>query len=242
MKSNLRPWLTRWLLRTPAALRWWEMAAQTRSALAGMRRDYRLSSLDEQGAAPEPVLQFEKWLGEAVAARMPEPNAMMLATADARGSVSARAVLLKNVDARGFVFFSNYESRKARELAGNPQAALLFVWLPLERQVEVKGRVEKLTRAETVQYFDTRPLASRVGAWASPQSRVLADRADLEARVNAAITRFRDEPLVAPPFWGGYRVIPATIEFWQGRPSRLHDRLRYSRAADGSWTIERLAP
>jgi pyridoxamine 5'-phosphate oxidase len=242
MKSNLRQCLTRWLLRTPAALQWWELAAQTRSALAGMRREYRLSSLDEQSVAADPILQFEKWLSEAVAAKMPEPNAMVLATADTQGSVSARTVLLKDVDARGFAFFSNYESRKARELAENPQAGLLFVWLPLERQVEVKGRVEKLARAETEQYFETRPLASRLGAWASPQSRVLKDRVELEARVNAAITRFRSEPLVAPSFWGGYRVIPATLEFWQGRPGRLHDRLRYTRATDGSWKIERLAP
>ena len=167
---------------------------------------------------------------------------MALGTADATGRVATRNVLLKGFERRGFVFFTNYESRTARDLEVNPRASLLFSWLPLERQIEVAGSVEKIAREETESYFASRPLASRIGAWASPQSRVLADSAELKRRVNESIGRFRTEPLAAPPFWGGYRVIPQAFEFWQGRPNRLHDRLRYSLDPGGTWTIVRLSP
>lgn len=240
--THLRRRLNGWLLRLPGALRWWKAAHAPAVALAAMRSDYHRASLVESELPADPLLQFKGWLDEAIAARLPEPQAMTLATVDANGHPTARTVLLKACDERGLVFFTNYESRKGLQLAANPHAALLFVWLPLERQVEINGRVEKVTRAETTAYFDTRPLASRLGAWASPQSHVLPNAAELEQRVNASITRFRTEPLTAPPFWGGYRVVPTSFEFWQGRPGRLHDRLRYTRKMDGTWMIERLAP
>jgi pyridoxamine 5'-phosphate oxidase len=186
-------------------------------------------------------VQFGRWFADAKAADLIEPNAMTLATADAGGRPSARMVLLKGFDQRGFVFYSNYGSRKAGELAGNPAAALVFWWPPLERQVRVEGGVERVTREESDAYFRTRPLGSRLGAWASEQSRVIVGRADLERRLEELEARFGDGAVPLPPFWGGYRVQPEVIEFWQHRPNRLHDRLRYRRVP-GGWTIERLSP
>jgi pyridoxamine 5'-phosphate oxidase len=211
--------------------------------IADLRRDYEGASLTEADVDPDPLRQFQNWLHEAVRAELPEPTAMTLATAAEDGAPSARIVLLKGVDARGFVFFTNYESRKAGELAARPAAALLFYWVELERQVRVEGSVAKITAAESDPYFATRPLASRLGAWASPQSRVIPDRDWLEREVAAARERFapHGERIPRPPHWGGYRVDPKTIEFWQGRASRLHDRIAYSQEASG-WRVRRLAP
>jgi pyridoxamine 5'-phosphate oxidase len=182
------------------------------------------------------------WFADAVAAEIAEPNAMSLATADADGAPSVRIVLLKGYDERGFVFFTNYDSRKGRELAANPRAALLFAWLDLERQVRVTGPVERVARAETEAYFATRPRGAQLGAWASPQSAVIDGREELERRLAAVEARFADTQVPPPPHWGGFRVRPETVEFWQGRPDRLHDRLRYRQRADGGWRLERLAP
>lgn len=210
--------------------------------VAAMRTDYGQAELSETSLAADWVGQFGRWLAEAVAARLTEPNAMVLATADAKGVPSGRTVLLKAYDARGFVFFTNYESRKGQELATNPVASLVFPWYPLRRQVVVTGTVGQVTRAETEAYFATRPRDSQLGAWASPQSQPVPDRAALDDAWQAAAGRFPDgEPIPAPPHWGGLRVRPDTVEFWQGRTGRLHDRLVYRRAADG-WTVERLAP
>jgi pyridoxamine 5'-phosphate oxidase len=186
-------------------------------------------------------VQFGHWFAEADAADLIEPNAMTLATADAGGRPSARMVLLKGFDERGFVFYTNYGSRKADELAGNPAVALVFWWPPLQRQVRIEGTVERVLREESEAYFRTRALGSRLGAWASAQSRVIAGRAELEQRLQELTERYRDREVPLPPFWGGYRVHPEVIEFWQNRPNRLHDRLRYRRVPDG-WTIERLSP
>lgn len=210
------------------------------SPLADLRKDYARASLSESDVAADPIVQFGKWLAEAMDARCPEPTAMSLATADAAGKPSSRIVLLKGVDARGFVFFTNYESRKGREIAANPQAALLFHWVELERELRIEGTVEKATDAEIDAYFASRPVMSRIGALASPQSQEIADRAWLERRFEEAKTQFGDTP-PRPPHWGGYRVVPRRLEFWQGRPSRLHDRIVYLR--EGSdWRIARLAP
>ena len=209
--------------------------------LAALRKDYSLAGLHEHDLAPDPFQQFERWFQEARDAGVIEPNAMTLATATPDGAPSARTVLLKGIDPRGFVFFTNYESRKAGELAANARACLVFPWLALERQVKVIGSVSKVSREETTTYFDSRPEGSRLGAWASPQSEVVPDRETLEANLHAATQRFAGQPIPPPPHWGGYRVNPTSVEFWQGRPSRLHDRLRY-RLADGAWLIERLAP
>jgi pyridoxamine 5'-phosphate oxidase len=211
--------------------------------IADLRRDYHRASLTEAKVDPDPLRQFQNWLHEAVRAELPEPTAMTLATAAGDGVPSARIVLLKGVDAGGFIFFTNYESRKAAELVARPAAALLFHWVELERQVRVEGSVAKITAPESEAYFATRPLASRLGAWASPQSRVIPDRDWLERELAAVRERFapHGERIPRPPHWGGYRVEPKTIEFWQGRASRLHDRLRYQR--EGSlWRLERLAP
>jgi pyridoxamine 5'-phosphate oxidase len=190
---------------------------------------------------PDPVRQFEGWLAEARAAGLAFPEAMTLATADAAGRPSARMVLLKGVDGRGFAFFTNRESRKAVELAVNPHAALVFHWQPLHRQVRVEGAVEQLADDESFDYFRTRPLGSRLAAWASPQSRRVADRAELEARYEEAAARFAGGEPTLPPYWGGYRVVAEALEFWQGRENRLHDRVRYELRA-GVWARERLAP
>ncbi len=209
---------------------------------AEMRRDYtQRGALLESDLADTWTAQFAGWFAEAVAYGLPEPNAMIVATADAAGRPSARTVLLKAYDERGFVLYTNYTSRKGAEAQANPYASLVFPWFAMQRQVIVAGAVERVSRAETEAYFATRPRGSQLGAWASPQSQVVPDRAAVEAGLAAAVERFGDGPVPAPPHWGGLRVVPETVEFWQGRSSRLHDRLRY-RATGSAWVIERLAP
>ena len=207
---------------------------------ASFRKSHADDPLPESDLDPDPTKLFTKWLEEALDAHPGWPNAMTLATADADGKPSARIVLLKGVDERGFTFFTNYESQKARDIAGNPHGALVFYWPVLERQVRVEGPVGKLPRSESVRYFETRPLGSRHAAWASPQSRVVAARDVLEDGLTEASEMFgEDVPL--PPYWGGYRLEPEMFEFWKSRKNRLHDRFRYSRAGT-AWKIERLAP
>ena len=208
--------------------------------IADLRKSYERAALDESAASESPLQQFEGWLGQALDAELPEPNAMTLATVGAGGRPSSRIVLIKGVDARGLVWFSNYDSRKGRELAGNPFAALQFHWVELERVVRVEGRVEQVSAAESDAYFASRPLDSRIGAWASPQSQVIASRAVLVAQAARYALQFALSP-PRPPHWGGYRLLPDRWEFWQGRKSRLHDRLQY-RLVDGRWLRERLAP
>ena len=207
------------------------------------RKEYEQDALDEATVARDPIAQFATWYDAAVAAGVPEPEAMTLSTATPDGRPSARIVLLRGFDPRGFCFFTNYDSRKGRELAVNPHAAVTFHWAELERQVRIEGRVERTTAAESDEYFRTRPSASRIGAWSSPQSEAIPDRAALEA----LFARYRaehpdDAAIPRPPNWGGFRLVPERIEFWQGRPSRLHDRLCFSRDAGDAWILERLAP
>ncbi|MBN3826625.1 pyridoxamine 5'-phosphate oxidase [Burkholderia sp. Ac-20384] len=213
------------------------------TTLADLRINYSRASLNEADVAHDPFAQFDRWFKEALAAKLPEPNTMTLATVGDDGRPSARIVLIKGVDERGFVFFTNYESRKGRDLAAHPQAALLFYWIELERQVRIEGRIEKTSAEESDRYFASRPLGSRIGAWASEQSAVIDSRATLEAQEKSVSERYGDNP-PRPPHWGGYRLVPDSIEFWQGRPSRLHDRLLYTRDADTSpsWSISRLSP
>jgi pyridoxamine 5'-phosphate oxidase len=212
------------------------------STYADHRKDYRLAGLLETDLAKDPFRQFEKWFQEAEAAKIPEPNAFTLATVGPEGRPSARTVLLKGLDGRGFVFYTNHDSRKGRELAHQPRVTLLFAWLPLERQVNIEGTATRVSREETEAYFHSRPRASQLGAWASAQSTVLSSRAPLESAYAALETKYAGQTIPVPPFWGGYRVAPDRVEFWQGRRSRLHDRLRYVRSPDGSWTPERLSP
>ncbi len=208
--------------------------------LAQLRVDYQRAALSERDAAADPFAQFKRWLDEAIAARVPEPNAMTLATVDGESRPSARIVLLKAFDERGFVFHTNYDSRKGREVAANARVALLFFWPELERQIRIEGDAQPVTSAESDAYFGARPRASQIGAWASPQSAPIPDRAWLEARTAEMSGRF-DASVPRPERWGGLRVSPDRFEFWQGRPSRLHDRLVWSR--DGErWSILRLAP
>jgi pyridoxamine 5'-phosphate oxidase len=199
------------------------------------------AALLESDAAADPLVQFERWFDDAVAAALPLPNAMTLATVTPEGYPSARMVLLKGVDGGGFVFFTNYDSRKAHDLAQCERAALVFYWGPLDRQVRIEGSVERVNATDSDAYFATRHLGSRHSAWASPQSKVVPNRAWLEDRARGFAQQY-GENVPRPPHWGGYRVLPARIEFWQGRDSRLHDRLNYRRQADGSWLMERLAP
>jgi pyridoxamine 5'-phosphate oxidase len=208
--------------------------------LAALRNDYALRSLDESDVDADPFQQFHAWMREAIEAQALEPTAMTLATVDASGRPSARIMLLKGLDERGFVFYTNYASRKGGELAASPRAALVFFWRELERQVRVEGTVEKVSAEESDEYFGVRPLGSRIGAWASTQSAVIESRGWLEARVKEAAAKYGESP-PRPPHWGGYRVIPAALEFWQGRQSRLHDRIAYARAGSG-WKRSRLSP
>lgn len=209
--------------------------------LADLRKSYERAELDERSADPDPLRQFRRWLDEALAAQLPEPNAMTLATVGEDGRPSTRIVLIKGCDERGIVWFTNYHSRKGRELAAHPYAALQFHWVELERVVRIEGRVEKVAEAESDEYFRSRPLDSRIGAWASPQSEVIESRAVLVANAARYAAQFALNP-PRPPHWGGYRLVPDRWEFWQGRKSRLHDRLRYRLDERGQWVRERLAP
>jgi pyridoxamine 5'-phosphate oxidase len=208
--------------------------------LAPLRKSYERAALDEEASEADPLKQFEAWLAQAIDAKLPEPNAMTLATVGPEGRPSTRIVLIKGLDARGIVWYTNYDSRKGRELAEHPHAALQFHWVELERVVRIEGRVEKMAEADSDAYYASRPLDSRIGAWASPQSQVIASRAVLVASAARYSAQFLLNP-PRPPHWGGYRLVPDRWEFWQGRPSRLHDRLRY-RLEAGNWVRERLAP
>lgn len=209
--------------------------------LAQMRKSYEQAELDESHVLPQPIAQFHHWFDEAVRAKALEPNAMTLATADAQGRPSTRVLLLKGADESGLVWFTNYGSRKGQDLATNPFAALQFYWPELERVVRIEGRAERVSAAESDAYYLSRPVGSRIGAWASPQSQVLPSRAVLEAAWQDQQARLGDDP-PRPDGWGGYRLRPDRWEFWQGRSSRLHDRIVYARQADGAWLIQRLAP
>ena len=211
-------------------------------SLDDLRSRYRQAGLSETELNPNPIRQFDQWFQDAVAAGVFEPSTTCLATANRQGQPSARMVLLKGVDDRGFLFFSNYESRKSRELAENPRAALVVAWVELARQVCISGSVERISREESARYFETRPAGSRLSAWASPQSQVIDNRQVLEDRRNQYRMQFGDGDIPLPPFWGGYCLSPTHIEFWQGRPDRLNDRLRYRRLQGEQWVLERLAP
>ena len=213
----------------------------TDDAIGNLRTEYSLRTLDESSVHPDPFAQFDRWFKEAMTIRSREANAMVLATATREGKPSARVVLMKGFDERGFLFFTNYESRKSAELRENPNAALLFHWSELEREVRLEGPVERASHAESEEYFRSRPRETQLGAWASRQSEVIPDRTVLEQNVAELKDRFGDGPIPLPPFWGGFRLRPHVFEFWQGRPNRLHDRIRY--ILDGrSWVIERLSP
>ena len=210
--------------------------------LGALRKEYKTRGLDREDLLPDPIDQFAAWFEQAREAGLTEPNAMSLATADAEGAVSLRTVLLKLFDRQGFVFFSNYGSRKALDIAANASVALLFPWLDLERQVKIRGRATKISTAESLRYFSSRPHGSQIGAWVSDQSQVLSSRQVLEMKVAEMKRKFAEGKVPLPDFWGGYRVEPVSIEFWQGRESRLHDRFVYTRQADSTWKIDRLMP
>jgi pyridoxamine 5'-phosphate oxidase len=210
-------------------------------SIADLRKEYSRASLTEEDVHPNPIEQFSKWFSEALAAEVPEANAMSVSTVAANGRPSSRILLIKDIDPRGFTFFTNYESRKGDELRANQYAALLFYWIQLERQVRIEGRVEQLSAAENDAYFQSRPLKSRLGAIASAQSRPIDDRTTLEARFAQVEQQYGEHP-VRPAHWGGYRLVPDYLEFWQGRPSRFHDRIAYHLQADGSWQRQRLQP
>jgi pyridoxamine 5'-phosphate oxidase len=210
--------------------------------LARLRKEYTSAGLTESAADPDPIAQFQRWFDAALAADLHEPNAMTLATATPEGRPSARIVLLKGFDERGFVFYTSYEGRKGRELETNPTCALVFYWGELERQVRVEGGVSRIPEEESDEYFGSRPRGSQLGAWASEQSRPVEGRDALEERLRNLEAEYEGREVLRPPFWGGYRVEPETIEFWQGRENRLHDRLRYRRSDDGGWRRERLQP
>jgi len=219
------------------------------SNLADLRREYARAELTPNHVADDPIEQFQDWFDEVLNSEVEEPNAMTLSTAAPDGAPSARIVLLKGLDARGFHFYTNYDSRKGTELSQNPHAALTFLWKPLERQVRIEGSVERMPGEESTEYFHSRPRGAQLGAWASPQSRVIESRADLEQNLAEVEAQYGDHDEVPrPPHWGGYVVRPMQVEFWQGRPNRLHDRLRYRRPDEGNtdegspWTLERLAP
>ena len=207
-----------------------------------IRERYSQAGLSETALNPDPILQFEQWLQEAAAAGVFEPGAACLATASRKGKPSARMVLLKGVEESGFIFFTNYGSPKARDLAENPRASLVVAWVELARQVRISGSVERISREQSARYFETRPAGSRLSAWASHQSEVIDSRQVLEERMQRLRTRFGDGEILLPPFWGGYCLSPTRIEFWQGRPDRLNDRLRYRRQTETRWVLERLAP
>ncbi len=209
--------------------------------IADIRKEYQLHSLNESDIADNPVEQFTHWWNDAIKSEVPEVNAMTLATSTKDGKPSARIVLLKDYDENGFVFFTNYESHKGKELSENPYAALIFFWKEIERQVRVEGKVEKIADAESDAYFFSRPEGSRISAWASPQSRIIEKRGILEANSKQYADEFKNS-IPRPPHWGGYRVMPFKIEFWQGRSNRLHDRIQYTKTDQGSWKAERLAP
>lgn len=211
-------------------------------SVAQIRKEYVMQSLEESEMSSDPFTQFAQWWDHAIESSIEEINAMTLATADRHGNPSARVVLLKGFDSRGFVFFTNYESRKGSELEENPRACLVFYWKELERQVRIEGNVCRLDSAESDEYFRSRPEGSRLGAWASPQSRVVAGRAELESNQKAAEERFSGQEIPRPPHWGGYLVQPHWVEFWQGRANRLHDRVLYKLMETGNWKKERLAP
>jgi pyridoxamine 5'-phosphate oxidase len=210
-------------------------------SIADLRKEYRRASLSETDIDPDPIAQFLKWFDDAIAAEVPEANAMSLSTVNAEGRPSSRIVLIKDVDRHGFTWFTNYQSRKGHELTQNRHAALLFYWIELERQVRIEGRVEQVPAAESDAYFQSRPLKSRLGAIASAQSRPVDSREQLESRFAEVERQYGDQP-ARPAHWGGYRLQPDYIEFWQGRPSRLHDRIAYMQQADGSWQRQRLQP
>jgi pyridoxamine 5'-phosphate oxidase len=223
-------------------------ADQTDAAarLAALRREYGDAGLDTPDLEPDPIAMFRRWFDETVASGLHEPNAMVVATVTPDGTPTARMVLLKGIDERGFVFYTNYESAKARDLDANPAASLLFPWQDLQRQVRVDGVASRVSQEESEAYFAARPRESQLGAWASPQSRVVASRSALDERYGGVLAQFAElDEVPLPPFWGGFRVEPRSVEFWQGRKGRLHDRLRYRRSHDdpsAPWTVERLAP